>query len=109
MQAKPKVIQPIIRTPELLKSPAWQRLLTDAHGYGWRVLTAIDEQIYHHSGRVQGYTAHISYSREHHVGLVMLLNAQRRALDQLAADYWREISTRKRGQTYCCIGAAKAP
>jgi beta-lactamase class C len=111
MGAHPKVIplatvaamtQPRIRTPELLKSRAWQRLLSDAHyGYGWRVLTARDEQIYYHSGRVQGYMAHISYSRKHRIGLVMLFNAERRVLDQLAADYWCDVLARKRGQAYC--------
>ncbi len=91
----PGVIQPLkekrVRTVRELRRGAWGAILDDAHyGLGWRIFTVADEPIFMHNGWVRGFVAHISYSRDRRVGLVVMLNGESRALGEVSADFWRE-------------------
>ncbi|MFU8830542.1 MAG: serine hydrolase domain-containing protein [Wenzhouxiangella sp.] len=80
-----------IRTTRDLRRRGWRDFLTDAHyGLGWRVYTAGDDDIYLHSGWVEGFVAEIGYSRSRQTGLVVLLNAESSALNQITTSFWRQ-------------------
>jgi beta-lactamase class C len=97
------VTQPLVRGNKLIHSTQWRRLLTEEHyGLGWRVLLAGDEQIIFHSGGVRGFSAQISFSRKHQIGLVVLSNAERN-LDPVAVDFWCDVLSISRGKAFCKI------
>ena len=91
----PALIAPLkekrVRTVRELRRGAWGALSDDAHyGLGWRIFTVGQEPIFMHNGWVRGFVAHISYSRDRQVGLVVMLNGESRALGEFSADFWRE-------------------
>ncbi|MEE4295616.1 MAG: serine hydrolase domain-containing protein [Wenzhouxiangella sp.] len=91
----PDTIRPLtekrVRTLRDLRRGSWKDLLTDAHyGLGWRIYTVDDEDIYLHSGWVQGFVADISYSLDRKVGLVLLLNGESRALSEITTGFWAQ-------------------
>ena len=90
----PALIEPLrekrVRTVRELRRGAWSGLLSDAHyGLGWRIFTVGEEPVVMHSGWVRGFVAHISYSPERRVGLVLMLNGESRAIGELSAEFWR--------------------
>ncbi|MFW6339535.1 MAG: serine hydrolase domain-containing protein [Wenzhouxiangella sp.] len=97
----PAVIRPLkekrVRTLRDLRRGAWRDLLSDAHyGLGWRIYTVGDEDLFLHSGWVQGFVADISYSQARKVGLVVLLNGESRALSEITTGFWAEQLARPR-------------
>lgn len=98
MGYKPEVITPAIiktvtskevRSTRELSRRSWRRHISDAYyGLGWRIYSFGDEDVVLHSGAVKGYRAFISYSKGMDVGLVMLMNAQTREIDDLSVSFW---------------------
>jgi len=91
----PTTIRPLtekrVRTLRDLRRGSWKGLLSDAHyGLGWRIYTVDDEDLYLHSGWVQGFVADISYSLDRKIGLVVLLNGESRALSEITTGFWSE-------------------
>jgi len=81
-----------VRTTRELRRRGWRDLLTDAHyGLGWRVYQLGNETIYLHSGWVRGFVAEVAYSRQRQIGLVVLLNAETRALNEITTTFWRAV------------------
>ena len=81
-----------VRTTRELRRRGWRDILTDAHyGLGWRVYHLGDETIYLHSGWVRGFVAEVAYSRQRQIGLVVLLNAETRALNRITTTFWRTV------------------
>lgn len=81
-----------VRTTRELRRREWRALLTDAHyALGWRVYRLGEETIYLHSGWVRGFVAEVAYSRQRQIGLVVLLNAETRALNEITTTFWREV------------------
>jgi len=81
-----------VRTTRELRRRGWRDLLTDAHyGLGWRIYRVGDETIYLHSGWVRGFVAEVAYSRQRQIGLVVLLNAETRVLNEITTTFWREV------------------
>jgi beta-lactamase class C len=86
-----------VRTLRDLRRGSWKGLLSDAHyGLGWRIYTVDEEEIYLHSGWVQGFVADISYSQDRKIGLVVLLNGESRALSEITTSFWSEQLARPR-------------
>jgi len=84
------LVEPRARTPRDLRMKGWKNLITDAHyGLGWRIYGIGDETIVLHSGWVKGFLAHVSYSREHRIGLAMLINADEKVFGTLGSEFWR--------------------
>lgn len=78
-----------VRTTRELNRRSWRRHISDAYyGLGWRIYSFGDEDVVLHSGAVKGYRAFISYSKDLNVGLVMLMNAQTRVIDELSVSFW---------------------
>lgn len=81
---------PRVATAKDLRRSYWKDLLLAAHyGLGWRIYRVGDEPIILHAGWVKGYVAEISYSPRLRTGLVVLLNAESSALNEIGAQFWR--------------------
>lgn len=92
----PELLQTVtekrVRTRRELNKRVWRPHLKDAHyGYGWRIYNIGGEDIVMHAGGVSGFRTLIGYSKERGVGLVMLMNAETRSIDQLAAGFWASL------------------
>lgn len=80
-----------VRTLRDLRRTGWRELLTDAHyGLGWRIYQLGNEEIVLHSGWVEGYVAEVAYSRQRDTGLVVLLNAESRAINDITTAFWAQ-------------------
>ena len=78
-----------IKTRRDLRRKEWRRYLTDAHyALGWRVYQFGQDTLMYHGGWVKGYRAEIAYSREHQLGLVMLMNAESNLINELGTYFW---------------------
>ena len=81
-----------VRTARDLRRRGWRDLLSDAHyGLGWRVYTIGDEELYLHSGWVQGFVAEVAYSRDRQIGLAVLLNAESSAMNEFTTGFWKQV------------------
>ena len=88
-----------VKTRRDLRRKEWRRYLTDAHyGLGWRVYQFGQDTLMYHGGWVQGYRAEIAYSREHQLGLVMLMNAESNAINEMGTYFWSSFLTTIRQQ-----------
>ena len=80
-----------IRTKRELYKRQWRRYLADAHyGLGWRIYDFGDHEIIMHAGGVSGFRSIVSFSQELGLGLVILMNAESRIVDDLTAEFWQE-------------------
>jgi len=80
-----------IRTKRELYKRQWRPYLADAHyGLGWRIYDFGDHEIIMHAGGVSGFRSIVSFSPELGVGLVILMNAESRIVDDLTAEFWEE-------------------
>jgi len=71
----------------------WRPHLDDAHyGYGWRIYSIGGEDIIMHGGGVSGFRSLVAYSKDRGIGHVMLMNAESRSIDKLAADFWADVT-----------------
>ncbi|HEX5792117.1 MAG TPA: serine hydrolase domain-containing protein, partial [Rheinheimera sp.] len=83
-----------VKTRRDLRRKEWRRYLTDAHyAMGWRVYQFGQDELIYHGGWVQGYRAEIAYSREHQLGLVMLMNAESNLINELGTYFWSGVLT----------------
>lgn len=83
-----------VKTRRDLRRKEWRRYLTDAHyARGWRVYQFGQDELIYHGGWVQGYRAEIAYSREHQLGLVMLMNAESNLINELGTYFWSGVLT----------------
>ena len=84
-----EVLTPRIRTRRELRNRHWRGLLDDAwYGLGWRIYRVDDMQLALHGGWVAGYRAEIALSHDLDVGLVILSNAETRAVGELNREFW---------------------
>ncbi len=78
-----------VRTKRELYKRQWRPYLEDAHyGLGWRIYDFGDHEIVMHAGGVAGFRSIVSFSKEFGVGLVILMNAESRVIDDLTAQFW---------------------
>lgn len=78
-----------VRTKRELYKRQWRPYLEDAHyGLGWRIYDFGDHEIVMHAGGVSGFRSIVSFSKEYGVGLVILMNAESRVIDDLTAQFW---------------------
>lgn len=84
-----EITEPKVRTSRELRRRSWRKLLDNAHyGLGWRVYNIDGVEVAYHSGWVSGYRAEVSFSKEHGVGLAMLMNAEANLMNELGANFW---------------------
>ncbi|RMB11856.1 serine hydrolase domain-containing protein [Eilatimonas milleporae] len=83
---------PQTRTRRELYRRYWRDYLTEAHyGVGWRLYRFGDEMLVHHGGGIEGFRASLAYSREHDIGLAILINAESRVINELATHFWADL------------------
>lgn len=81
-----------VKTKRDLYRRQWRNYLTDAHyGNGWRIYEFQDNPIVHHGGWVSGFRSNLAYSKDQEVGIVILINAETRAISSLATSFWADI------------------
>ena len=84
-------LQPMIQTRRELRNRNWRDMLSDAHyALGWRLYQIGDESLALHSGWVAGFRAEITLSHAHDLGLVILMNAESRAVGELSSAFWQD-------------------
>lgn len=90
-----------VRTKRELYKRQWRPYLEDAHyGLGWRIYDFGENEIIMHAGGVSGFRSIVSFSQEFGVGLVILMNAESRVIDDLTAQFWdAQFKARKRRST----------
>ena len=89
------VLTPRIRTARELRNRHWRDRLDDAHyGLGWRIYSIDGLRLAIHSGWLAGYRAEIALSHDLDLGLVLLMNAESRAVGELDRAFWDEILDR---------------
>ncbi len=82
-------LRPAVRTRNELRHRSWRGALTDAHyALGWRIYRIGNESLALHSGWVAGYRAEIALSHAHDLGIVLLMNAESRAISELNSAFW---------------------
>lgn len=104
-----EVLKPRIRTQRELRNRHWRGLLDDAwYGLGWRIYRVDDQQLAVHGGWVAGYRAEIALSHDLDVGLVILSNAETRAVGALNREFWDLALAHARSQNAATATAANA-
>jgi len=84
-----EVLEPRIRTANELRNRYWRDILQNAwYGLGWRIYQLPDRELALHGGWVAGYRAEIAFSRELDLGIVILTNAETRAVGKLNRAFW---------------------
>lgn len=83
------VLTPRIRTANEMSNRNWRDVLQDAwYGLGWRIYQLPETRLALHGGWVAGYRAEIAFSRELDLGIVILTNAETRAVGELNRHFW---------------------
>ncbi|SFB91569.1 serine hydrolase domain-containing protein [Pseudoalteromonas denitrificans] len=76
------------KTKKELKRRIWREKLKQAHyGLGWRIYDYGGEQLYYHSGWVQGYRADIVVIPRLNIGFSLMLNAETGLINELTTDF----------------------
>lgn len=89
-----------VRTKRELYKRQWRPYLEDAHyGLGWRIYDFGEHEIVMHAGGVSGFRSIVSFSEEYGVGLVILMNAESRVIDDLTAQFWDTQFKERGGRT----------
>jgi len=93
-----EVLQPRIRTSNELRNRYWRDVLENAwYGLGWRIYQLPGRRLALHGGWVAGYRAEIAFSRELDLGIVILANAETRAVGKLNRSFWDLAFAAERG------------
>lgn len=88
-QVVDEVLKPRIRTANELTNRNWRDLIQDAwYGLGWRIYQLPEATLALHGGWVAGYRAEIAFSRDLDLGIVILSNAETRAVGELNRHFW---------------------
>ncbi|GGD78953.1 serine hydrolase domain-containing protein [Lacimicrobium alkaliphilum] len=104
-----ELITPRVRTSRELYRRHWREHLKDAHyGLGWRIYDFDGQRLAHHGGWVKGYRADISFSPEHGVGLILLMNAESNLVNEIIVNFWQQHFelAKIRGQSRPVISAS---
>lgn len=97
-----EVLEPRVRTANELSNRNWRDVLQNAwYGLGWRIYQLPDQRLALHGGWVAGYRAEIAFSRDLDLGLVILTNAETRAVGLLNRMFWdRALSSARETKVY---------
>lgn len=84
------LVQPRVSTVRDTRRKHWRDLLTEAHyGLGWRIYRLGEHDIAYHSGWVSGYRADLAWSRDHDIGVAVLMNVEGNSISELTTTFWR--------------------
>lgn len=90
------VTRPRVRTKRDLKRKHWRDHISDAHyALGWRVYQFGDAELIYHGGWVAGFRTDIAYSKEHDIGIAIVMNAEGGTVTELSTFFWDEFFKHK--------------
>lgn len=76
------------KTKKELKRRVWKKKLNEAHyGLGWRIYDYDGEEVFYHSGWIQGYRADIVVIPKLKIGFSLMLNAEAGLINELTTDF----------------------
>ena len=92
----PEVVEtltrPRVKTVRDTRRKYWRDMLSAAHyGLGWRVYQLGDHAIAYHSGWVSGYRADIAWSKDHDIGIAVLMNVEDNTISELTTTFWQMV------------------
>ncbi|WP_199611411.1 serine hydrolase domain-containing protein [Flocculibacter collagenilyticus] len=87
----------LTETKKELKRRVWKKKLKDAHyGLGWRIYDYDGEQVFYHSGWVEGYRADIVVLPRLNIGLSITINAGTGLINELTTEFLNRVIKKHR-------------
>lgn len=99
----PSVIEsvstPRVETKREMSRKYWRKKLKRAdYGLGWRIFDYDGEELIYHSGWVTGFSAELAYSKEHNIGIALLLNGESSVGSLVVTHFWDEVIKKVKNQ-----------
>ena len=79
---------PVIETPYGNYFNRWESLENAYYGIGWRIFDLSGIRVVHHGGGVRGYRSEMAFSDEANIGLVLLINAESSAINEVIPTFY---------------------
>ena len=83
---------PVIETPYGNYFNRWESLENAYYGIGWRIFDLSGLRVVHHGGGVRGYRSEMAFSDEANIGLVLLINAESSAINEVIPTFFEHIT-----------------
>ena len=83
---------PVIETPYGNYFNRWESLENAYYGIGWRIFDLSGLRVVHHGGGVRGYRSEMAFSDEANIGLVLLINAESSAINEVIPTFFEHLT-----------------
>ena len=83
---------PVIETPYGNYFNRWEGLENAYYGIGWRIFDLSGLRVVHHGGGVRGYRSEMAFSDEANIGLVLLINAESSAINEVIPTFYEHLT-----------------
>ncbi len=83
---------PVIETPYGNYFNRWESLENAYYGIGWRIFDLSGLRVVHHGGGVRGYRSEMAFSDEANIGLVLLINAESSAINEVIPTFYEHLT-----------------
>ncbi|MEC8700987.1 MAG: serine hydrolase domain-containing protein [Pseudomonadota bacterium] len=83
---------PVIETPYGNYFNRWESLENAYYGIGWRIFDLSGLRVVHHGGGVRGYRSEMAFSDEANIGLVLLINAESSAINDVIPTFYEHLT-----------------
>ena len=83
---------PVIATPYGNYFNRWESLEKAYYGIGWRIFDLSGIRVVHHGGGVRGYRSEMAFSDEANIGLVLLINAESSAINEVIPTFYEHLT-----------------
>ena len=83
---------PVIETPYGNYFNRWESLENAYYGIGWRIFDLSGIRVVHHGGGVRGYRSEMAFSDEANIGLVLLINAESSAINEVIPTFYEHLT-----------------
>ena len=87
--------EPVISTPYGSYFNRWNGLEKAYYGIGWRVFDLAGMRVIHHGGGVRGYRSEMAFSPEANIGMVLLLNAESNAANDVIPEFFNHLTNKR--------------
>ena len=82
----------MIETPYGNYFNRWESLENADYGIGWRIFDLSGLRVVHHGGGVRGYRSEMAFSDEANIGLVLLINAESSAINEVIPEFFGHLT-----------------
>ena len=87
--------EPVISTPYGSYFNRWNGLEKAYYGIGWRVFDLAGMRVIHHGGGVRGYRSEMAFAPEANIGMVLLLNAESNAANDVIPEFFNHLTNNR--------------